>query len=576
MALSTLETLRATVAALTFATGESQATLAAGIGLTQSQVSRRQNGPSAWTLDDVDALAAHWAIPVLDLLAGPSRASEVLPAERRRVSGAGRAQTPPQPSTDGVATAVAAAVRTAPAEAAPTAAPAPLHNVPAAVPAPTPVSQPAAEPEDGHRADASTQPDPLPAPAGPDRSADGTALVATPEPCVICGRPTPYRAAGRPQHLHGLCQAAPGPNTRNTPNHSGGDSGGQSLRDAATPADGPADQAVTAAKTTSAPAQRRERGAAPDLLDQIAQSVAEQLDRSGGDIDQATTALVKRAIPDAMALLAASRVGSRYEYTAYPPLPEILRKKSRSGPDAIWEARPKWRNPQLKRRGGAEHTVAVLDMNGAYLSALKTHLPIGQLAHDPTGEYDPKKSGLYLVTPPAWEHQDIPNPIGNRDEPGPLWLTDPTVRLLLRLAGPKYGLCEPPVIHEAWTAHSTENVLEKFRQALAAAREEAIAEDDTVTLEYVKAMYSKFVSTIGESGSNHQIRRPDWMHLIRSQAFTNLWLKGLKGHQAGLLLVQMAGTDELHVTGDWRRVFPEGRRISEVKMKDEYTIGGDA
>ncbi len=34
------------------------------------------------------------------------------------------------------------------------------------------------------------------------------------------------------------------------------------------------------------------------------------------------------------------------------------------------------------------------------------------------------------------------------------------------------------------------------------------------------------------------------------------------------------GTDELHVIGDWR-VFPEGRGVTEVKVKDTYTAGTD-
>ena len=33
------------------------------------------------------------------------------------------------------------------------------------------------------------------------------------------------------------------------------------------------------------------------------------------------------------------------------------------------------------------------------------------------------------------------------------------------------------------------------------------------------------------------------------------------------------GTDELHVVGDWRRVFLEGRQVSEVKVKDVYAVG---
>ncbi len=74
----TLGTLRITVAALRHATEQSQAQLAAGVGLTQTKVSRRQSGSTAWTLDEADLLAAHFGIPVLALLAGPTEACEAL------------------------------------------------------------------------------------------------------------------------------------------------------------------------------------------------------------------------------------------------------------------------------------------------------------------------------------------------------------------------------------------------------------------------------------------------------------------------------------------------------------------
>ncbi|WP_058041281.1 helix-turn-helix domain-containing protein [Streptomyces roseifaciens] len=82
------ETLRLTVAALMQATGDSQRVLAAVLGLTQTQVSRRQTGATSWSLRDVDVLAEHYDVAVLDLLAGPTRACEALPAARRRGSNA--------------------------------------------------------------------------------------------------------------------------------------------------------------------------------------------------------------------------------------------------------------------------------------------------------------------------------------------------------------------------------------------------------------------------------------------------------------------------------------------------------
>jgi transcriptional regulator with XRE-family HTH domain len=86
--MSLEESLRSTVAALMRATGESQRAVAEVLGLTQTQVSRRQSGTSAWQLDDVDALAAHYGIGALDLLAGPARACEALPDARRRTAAA--------------------------------------------------------------------------------------------------------------------------------------------------------------------------------------------------------------------------------------------------------------------------------------------------------------------------------------------------------------------------------------------------------------------------------------------------------------------------------------------------------
>ncbi|MER6066343.1 hypothetical protein ABT167_35280 [Streptomyces sp. NPDC001792] len=48
-------------------------------------MSRRQSGSAAWSLADCDAVAAHYGLDVLDLLAGPTRAVEALPAARRRL-----------------------------------------------------------------------------------------------------------------------------------------------------------------------------------------------------------------------------------------------------------------------------------------------------------------------------------------------------------------------------------------------------------------------------------------------------------------------------------------------------------
>jgi transcriptional regulator with XRE-family HTH domain len=87
MRMTLEERVRSAVAALLHAAGESQTELAAALGVSQPQVSRRQRGTAAWSLADCDALATHYGIDVLELLAGPTRATEALPATRRRAGG---------------------------------------------------------------------------------------------------------------------------------------------------------------------------------------------------------------------------------------------------------------------------------------------------------------------------------------------------------------------------------------------------------------------------------------------------------------------------------------------------------
>ncbi|MFD6613434.1 helix-turn-helix domain-containing protein, partial [Micromonospora chalcea] len=381
---------------------------------------------------------------------------------------------------------------------------------------------------------------------GQDEEGDDVELLVAPEPCVLCGRPAGQRVAGFAQHLTPAdCQ----PTATGAP--------------AAPLAGQPTAHTSKEPLRTTRPARATERSKGPARhafqetsgpVDLIREAVQGALAEHQGDVDAATAALVKRAIPDAMRLLDETRKGARYDMIAHPWIPDILKKQTARGADQIWEARPKWTRHELPP---GRHQVTALDINGAYLSALKTHLPLGQLEHSTGLAHDRRRSGVHLITPPEWEHEAVlPNPIGQRDEPGPLWVTEPTLRLLLRLSGPKHQLCDPPQIHESYTSGATENLLEKFRIALKDARDTAIEQGDTVTLEYVKAMYSKFVSTMGESNYNRELYRPDWMHLIRSQAFANLWMKAYRAYDEGLMVVRAMGTDELHVIGDWRAVFP--------------------
>ncbi|MFI1227579.1 MULTISPECIES: helix-turn-helix domain-containing protein [unclassified Streptomyces] len=469
----------------------------------------------------------------------------------------------------------------------------------ASAPAPTPASVPALEAV----SEAASTEAPAPAPprvfTGHDtlRGPDGLAVEGDPGPCARCGVTTTFRSTdGHPLHAGAFCTPA---STANAAPAAPAPAATAAAPAATVPApaseaqipvgpgapNGPAPAAVspTPAPNPTRP-QRRARSAAraqAETTSLISRAVQDEADRAGGDEEAALKALIKRAIPDVMHLFDETRATARYDYTAYPALPDILKKPSKKDPDQIWEARPRFHHPGYSLKTPGDTEVTALDVNAAYLSALKCWLPIGKLEHSTGSDgVDPKRSGVHLITPAEWPHPHLPDPIGDRDEPGALWVTNSTLRLLQRLSSPRHGLTGAPVIHESWTSGATENFLDAVRKTLGAAREEAIAEDDFLTLEYVKAMYSKFISTMGESIHNRELVRPDWMHIIHSQAYANLWGKAYKAHEAGLDVVAMTGTDELHVTGDWRQVFAEGRGVSQMKIKHgegkasgEYTIG---
>uniref|UniRef100_UPI00227727A7 helix-turn-helix domain-containing protein n=1 Tax=Streptomyces sp. NRRL F-6628 TaxID=1463876 RepID=UPI00227727A7 len=328
--MSTEETLRLTVAALMQLTRERQPDVAAAIGLTQPQLSRRQSGKSAWTLTDCDRLAAHWGMPTLDLLAGPTHAAGCLPAARRSSAGAQTA----------VPLAPHASAPSAPRRAAPTATPASAGIAAAPAPAPAPAAAAPAAAAPAAAAPAAAAPAPAPAPA--------------------------------------------------------------SSVSAAAPAPAPALAAVASSSVPRTPRRAAPAGPLPDL---IRDRVVAALTEAGGDADVAQAALIKRAVPDVMALFAASRVGGRYEHSEFPPTAGILQKRSQKGADAIWEGRPKWRSADLHRAARAGHItvdVTALDMNAAYLAALKTWLPIGKLTHSEGDHHDPKRSGVHLVDPGEW------------------------------------------------------------------------------------------------------------------------------------------------------------------------------
>lgn len=89
---------------------------------------------------------------------------------------------------------------------------------------------------------------------------------------------------------------------------------------------------------------------------------------------------------------------------------------------------------------------------------------------------------------------------------------------------------------------------------------------------YVRAIYLKFVATMGHSHYNRALSRPDWQLLIWQQAEVVRWKTVLKAHRAGLTIVRF-DSEGLHVIGNWRAVLASGDDDGQVKLVRHYLAG---
>lgn len=345
----------------------------------------------------------------------------------------------------------------------------------------------------------------------------------------------------------------------------------------------PPEQPRTTSTASPVRPQRHPSSAKASLSTFVSDRVARALQAHDGDGNAALKALAGdggSAIPDVMELFEATRVETSYQHTTYPKLPEPLTRKRRDNADEVWEARPKFTNTSVP--DGTE--VTELDVNAAYLAALQSaHLPIRTITHNPEGWDDLANygkrldlSGICRIDPIDWEYPELPHPLGDdRETSGTLWVPTSVLLSLKDFASPSYGeLCTLPVIREAYVAKGSASLFKTLVHVLNEARMHAISEEDELTKTYIATMYAKLVSTMGDSRKNHELRRPEWQHIIRGQAFSNLRRKAIRAYQAGLTVVQVGGTDELHLDGDvwaarWsgKPLFTEGRALNQIKVK---------
>lgn len=268
----------------------------------------------------------------------------------------------------------------------------------------------------------------------------------------------------------------------------------------------------------------------------------------------------KKAIPTSMKMMWDSihHAGRRYHPVMFTDTPKEV--------GDIWEGKNAFAMEMTP-----DSTVVVLDKNGAYLGAANTHLPIGNLTYDTEPGYDPKRSGYYLVD----VRKDLPlgGPFHKRDEEGRVWVTTPVVKALL-----KHGAVP---VYESWTAPCTEVLLRPWYETLRDLRKHAQDIGDAELATFIKMCYSKVISTMGDSTSNFEIRRPDWMHIIRSQSNMNLWNAAKQMQDAGLNVVKVSNNDEIWIEGSLeqveaasrKQIFTLGKHLGAFKVKRTFVVG---
>ncbi|MFI6283026.1 hypothetical protein [Streptomyces sp. NPDC050988] len=301
--------------------------------------------------------------------------------------------------------------------------------------------------------------------------------------------------------------------------------------------------------------------------------LAEALEESGGDRDAARAALerTKTVIADAMRLLQLTRVGARLPLICYPPLPHLFDRAHQPADGSLVWQRPKREQHWQQQLPPGQHEVAVLDVNAPYLAALNTALPLSTSTVIVEGphRYDRRRTVMAQITAPAWPHNGLPSPLGRAalEDTGPMWVPAAVLRAYEHAAAA--GLCKRPQIHAVCEGSMTDVLLRGFARVLRQARRTALDTQDEVLLAYVRAIYMKFIATMGHSHLNRELDRPDWQLLIWQQADTIRWMTALKAHRAGLTIVRF-DSEGLHVIGDWRTVLASGDDAGRVRLVRHY------
>lgn len=193
--------------------------------------------------------------------------------------------------------------------------------------------------------------------------------------------------------------------------------------------------------------------------------------------------------------------------------------------------------------------MCLIDRNGSFPSACSAvPLAPNKLLHTgPLDVFDKSQAGIYQITVPAWNHPDMPHPLGRLadrpDEHGRVWVTTPHIKMLERLHRDGH-LTDPVTIHDSWTGKANESLFKPFYQATKDARAQLIQVGGEPYKNY-KTRLSIALRLLWPKRpeSRSPFWRPDWRMSMVAEASVRHWFSAFKAVQAGHRLIALRNVD---------------------------------
>lgn len=206
------------------------------------------------------------------------------------------------------------------------------------------------------------------------------------------------------------------------------------------------------------------------------------------------------------------------------------------------------------------------DVNTQYLSAAGVAtFAVGELEQRPVLTQDwsaPILPGYYRVYVSEWPWADyMPHPAGDHQPGESVWVTAPTLELIVQIATEDPTFAYPQVF-DRWISPTGARLMRHWVERIQDAVYKAHDTGDPSLLTTIKDTYKAGRGMLERPTS--RVYRPDWSHTIIGQARSNLWRKVWKQGAEEWPVAVAADTvwypaaDDNHLSW-WPRHFPDNR-----------------